>query len=110
MKSAVFSLLILALFPLNMMHRYGARWEFSRYGTPRAALGAPGMYRDGTPVDPLTASLLRTGCEEEVMLGFCVAIAAFGIAAAYFSLDTARKHRLLMRERCRFLRRLERVE
>lgn len=110
MKSAALALIILAAFPLNMLGHYGGRWEFGRYGTPRAVLGAPGMYRDGTSIDPLTASLLRTGREEEIMLGICGAVAACGIATAYVSCDSARKRRELMRQRCRFLRRLEQVE
>lgn len=55
------------------LSHFGTRWEFGRFGLPRAAL-LPGttLYRDGTLPDPINLALIRSGSEEgamAVMLG-----------------------------------------
>lgn len=52
---------------------YGTRWEFGRFGLPRAAL-VPGatLYHDGAVPDPINLALIRSDSEEfavAVMLG-----------------------------------------
>lgn len=64
------------LFPLfllgNYASHYGSRWVFGRFGIPRTLVGPDGWtYADGSPLDPITASLIRSGREEEVMLFLC---------------------------------------
>lgn len=50
------------------LSHFGTRWEFGRFGLPRAAL-LPGttLYRDGMVPDPINLALIRSGSEECVM-------------------------------------------
>ncbi len=56
----------------HLVSQWGTHWEFGRYGMPRTLVGASGMaHPDGSPIDPITLAMLRSGIEEDVMLALC---------------------------------------
>ncbi|MDX1968842.1 MAG: hypothetical protein SFV23_16830 [Planctomycetaceae bacterium] len=64
--------------------RYGTRWELGRYGLPHSLLSSDGAtYLDGSPIDPLTAHLIRRGIEEELFLGLAIVIFLLILGVAY---------------------------
>ena len=94
--------LLFALIAGHMALGCGTRWTFGpRYGLPVSLVlpGDPSRYADGSPIDPLTRSLIRSGSEEDV-LGACLLILssmALSLAAIVVR-DTRRRIRIL-RER-----------
>jgi hypothetical protein len=64
---------------VHYVARYGSWWEFGRYGMPRSLVAADGVsHLDGTPIEAVTLSLVRSGREEEVYLA-CAAVIVAGL-------------------------------
>lgn len=63
---------------VNGTLQYGTRWEFGRFGMPRTLIAEDGMHHlDGSPINPITLQLARSGYEEAyclVMTGILVLI------------------------------------
>ncbi len=74
----VVPVLFLSLFvsrAFGAIDSYGSRWELGRFGMPRAMVSSDGQtFADGTPVDPMSGILIRSGLEEEVELAFMIVL------------------------------------
>jgi hypothetical protein len=76
--------------------QHGKRWEFGPHGVTRLLVAEDGInYRDGTPIDPLTLSLHKSGQYETcqfVMLGI------LGALLARLAYRTRRDHQIEMQQ------------
>jgi len=88
--------LLMVILLLNFGLQYGNRWECGQYGMPRTLVAPDGVsYPDGKVIDPITASLIRAGVEEEVFLGMLIFSALSLVITLRIMCDTEKKHRQL---------------
>jgi hypothetical protein len=64
--------------------RYGRRWDFGGpFGLPRALLSPDDrFYADGSPLDPLTLAVVRSGHGTEITAAVCACLALLVVLAA----------------------------
>jgi hypothetical protein len=65
---ALIWLVIFVALPVRVIWTYRGTWEFGPHGIPVSVLSSDGTtYRNGSEIDPVTAVVIRSGKEEQVL-------------------------------------------